>query len=173
VKVPRRGWRSKAGHFRPRVGFQIECKKVGFAFHTVVAALNVNVGVALGPGGAGARRRHGPAGLNLCPRGRQKVKDVHVVEPTGAVETAKEDEFSVVHNRDVTKATCRDKWLVGISLHLLRIVAVGSTNGTGGFLNTGPALCFNVVLPQVVQPAVAFQNRITMMQLSEVETPRI
>lgn len=57
VKVPRRWWSAQAWQLGPRICGKIKSKKVRLTLHTIIASVDVNVGVVLGPGWAGSNRR--------------------------------------------------------------------------------------------------------------------
>jgi len=104
MEVPGAGRVALGGHLVPGVGGEVACEEVVLALHAVVAALNVNVCVVLGPCGTGPDGGQAAPGVYLPPGFGLEVELVHVVEPARSVEASEEHELAIVHDAHVAEA---------------------------------------------------------------------
>jgi len=168
MEIPRTGRISQTWHLGPRIGGEIAGEEIGFAFVSVVPALDVDVGGGVfGPGGTGAGGGRGAGGRDEAPCFGVEGEFVHVVEPVGSVESAEYDELLVVYYGDVSEASSGYYSITGgcgcgcgcgciIRWHIIRTL-----------LNTSPPLILNIKHPKIIQP------RIPIVPPKQINPPRI
>lgn len=172
----RRRRSTRRRHLRPGIGIQVASKEIRLAFHAVIAALNVNVIVILGPSRTRANRWNDLlltiVGITLLRNFRPtlllEIKDIHVIEPATAIKTAPQNELALVHHRNVAKASTGYNFAVGSAISVIIIgisisdrrnvsllLLLGTRRGIARFLNARPTRRFNIKFPQVIQPRTA------------------